>query len=83
MNLIELQMFTWPTWYTWVTIGFIGLIIFSVAPIRIFLTIGLVSILTGVLISLKILNNNYDGFIFFVLTFFIFHYIMVTVIVKK
>ncbi|MAI57744.1 MAG: hypothetical protein CML56_01960 [Rhodobacteraceae bacterium] len=83
MNLIELQMFTWPTWYTWVTIGFIGLIIFSVAPIRIFLTIGLVSILTGVLISLKILNDNYDSFIFFVLTFFIFHYIMVTLIVKK
>ena len=83
MTLIELQILTWPTWYAWIVFGFVAIIIFSVAALRIFLIIGLASIVTGIIISLKIFNNNYICLIFFFLMIVIFHYVFLAMKIKK
>jgi len=83
MNLIELQIVTWPTWYAWITFGFVAIIIFSVTALRVLLSIGLASIFTGTIISLKILNNNYIYLLFFFLVLVIFHYIFFAMKIKK
>ena len=83
MNLSELQIFTWPTWYAWITFGFVAIIIFSVTGLRVLLSMGLASIVTGTIISLKILNDNYIYLLFFFLVLVIFHYIFFAMKIKK
>ena len=80
MNLIDLQILTWPSWYAWITFGFIGIIIFSVFPFRIFLTGGFISILTGVLTSIEILTDGLDRLLFFAFAVFVFHYALINLI---
>ena len=59
MDLIGLELITWPNWYTWVTLGFISLIINSLLPSKFFLGGGVSAFNTGILTGLGLLTTNF------------------------
>tara|TARA_B100001250_G_scaffold371450_1_gene356274 strand:- start:847 stop:1104 length:258 start_codon:yes stop_codon:yes gene_type:complete len=57
LDLIGLEVFTWPQWYAWVTLGFLFLILEAFITSNYLKWAAFSAIVTGILIGLGLINK--------------------------